>query len=77
MIVRRALVQLALGFGLGMVCTIGWSRMFASGRRAVHAADPQPLLAIAAILMLAALVACFVPARRAARLDPVVAIRGD
>jgi putative ABC transport system permease protein len=77
MIVRRALVQLALGFGLGMVCTIGWSRMFASGRPAVHAADPQPLLAIAAILMLAALVACFVPARRAARLDPVVAIRGD
>jgi ABC-type lipoprotein release transport system permease subunit len=43
----------------------------------VKATDPQSLAAIAATLVLAAAIACVVPARRATRLDPVAAIRGD
>ena len=77
LIVRRALAHLALGFVAGILCTITWDALFWSGRIGVRATDPLSLAAIAAPLAIAAMVACSIPARRAARLDPVAAIRGD
>ncbi len=76
-IMRRALAQLACGFAGGIVCTIAWQRMFGSPGSTIQATDPQSLAAIAATLAVAAVIACAVPARRATRLDPVAAIRGD
>ena len=76
-IVRQVLVQLTFGFLAGTLCTIAWHRMFGNPGSDVKWTDPQSLAAIAATLALTAVIACVVPARRATRLDPVVAIRGD
>jgi putative ABC transport system permease protein len=76
-IVRRVLVQLAFGFLAGIAGTIAWQRAFSSGRVDLTVTEPRSLAAIAATLAVAAFIACFVPARRATRLDPVAAIRGD
>ena len=77
LILRRALTQLAIGFVAGAVCTWLWGRGFASGRADVTASDPWPLVMVGLVLLAAAIVACLVPARRAARLDPVAAIRHE
>jgi putative ABC transport system permease protein len=74
---RRVLFQVALGYGAGIVCTLGWQRIFSSGRVDLSVVDPRALAAIGATLIAAALIACYVPAHRAIRLDPVKAIRGD
>jgi putative ABC transport system permease protein len=77
LVFRRVLAQLACGFVAGVVCTIGWLRMFGSPGADSRATDSGSLAAVAATLALAAAIASFFPARRAARVDPVVAIRGD
>lgn len=77
MIVQRALAQLAIGFIAGIACSVMWARLFLPRRPDVPAFDPQPLIVIAATLAVVAAIACFVPARRATRLDPVAAIRHE
>jgi predicted permease len=77
LIAGRVLAQLALGFAAGIICTIAWQRTFGSPGSERQATDPQTLGATAAILAVTAVIACVVPARRATRLDPVAAIRGD
>ena len=76
-VVRRVLLQVTLGFAAGIVCTLAWERMFSSGRVDLSIVNPAALAAIAATLVVAALIACYVPARRAIHLDPVAAIRGE
>jgi putative ABC transport system permease protein len=76
-VIRRVLLQLALGFAAGLVGTLIWQRMFSSGRVDLSVMDPRALAAIALTLTVAACVACYVPARRAIHLDPVAAIRGE
>ena len=76
-VARRVLVQLVLGLIAGIVCTLAWQRMFSTDRLDLSIMEPGALAAIAATLAVAALIACYIPARRAIRLDPVTAIRGD
>jgi ABC-type antimicrobial peptide transport system permease subunit len=76
-IAKRVAVQLAAGLAAGIACTRVWDWMFSTGRADVTAANLLSLLAVAAILIVIAVVACFVPVRRATRLDPVAAIRHD
>ena len=77
MILRQALTQLAIGFLAGIACTWLWTRIFPSGSSSVSASDPQSLAMVAGILLVAAMVACVIPARRAITLDPVAAIRHE
>ena len=76
-VVRRVLFQLSLGLVAGILCTIAWQRMFGSANTGEKAFAAVSLAEVAATLLVVAAVACFVPARRALRLDPVAAIRGD
>lgn len=64
-----------LGTALGLVGAFGFGRVLTSLLFQVEATDAPTLLEVPAILMGAALVACALPARRAAKLDPVELLR--
>jgi putative ABC transport system permease protein len=71
-------VRLALGgLAVGFACSIGPMRWLAGQLYQAHAAEPWPYLAAASCLLAAALAAAWLPARRAARVDPVVALRQE
>ncbi len=75
LILRRALVQLSIGLTLGLAGAFGVGRLLRSMIVQISTADPATLTTIVAVLVAVAIAACVWPARRATRLDPVVALR--
>ncbi|HTH47053.1 MAG TPA: ABC transporter permease [Candidatus Limnocylindria bacterium] len=71
----HGLKLVVIGTGLGLVGAIGFGRVLTSLLFQVKATDAPTLLGVPAILMGAALLACALPARRAAKLDPVELLR--
>ena len=68
---RMTLVGVAIGVG----AALGLTPLIRSLLFGVTAQDPQTFVVVAALLILVALLACYVPARRATRVDPLVALR--
>jgi putative ABC transport system permease protein len=66
-----------MGAGLGLFGAIGLSRMTTGLLFGVRPTDPATYLAIAALLAATVLLACWLPARRAADIGPMMAIRCD
>jgi predicted permease len=77
LILRRAILQVAIGLGFGIVGTVAWSRAFSSGQADLSVASIGVIAPIAALLAVVTFPACLVPARRATRLDPVAALRQE
>ena len=75
MVLRQAGKMVTLGVVVGLLASLGVSRLMASMLFGVNSYDPLTLVAVVVILSAVALAACYVPARRAARVDPVVALR--
>ncbi len=75
-VLRRAVVDALLGVGIGLIGAVGATRVLARVLFGVAPTDPVVLSIAALVLLVTATAAGWVPARRAARLDPVVALRG-
>jgi predicted permease len=75
LILTRGMLFILAGLALGIAGALAATRLIASLLFGVTPSDPATFAAIAALLTLVALVACWVPARRAMRVDPIIALR--
>jgi ABC-type antimicrobial peptide transport system permease subunit len=65
----------AIGISAGLAGALALTRLMSSVLYGISATDPATFLIVAAVFMLVALTACYVPARRASKVDPVTALR--
>jgi len=77
LMIREALVLTGIGLLVGIVLAWGATRVLASQLYGVGTLDPITFAAVGLILAVAAVTASYVPARRATRIDPVTAFRGE
>jgi hypothetical protein len=71
----RNMSMVLLGIGIGLLATLGISRVLTSELFGIKPTDPLTFVGVAVLLAGVALAACYLPARRAARVDPMVALR--
>jgi len=67
----------AVGTGIGLICAFLLRRSLASLVFDVSLSDPLVFAGVAALMFTAALAACYIPARRASRVDPLIALRWE
>jgi putative ABC transport system permease protein len=75
LVIRMGLGLVGGGIILGIVASLAVARVIATQLWGVSAYDPITLSTVAALLLITGIVACWVPARRASRVDPLVALR--
>ncbi len=77
MVLRQAMSAAGLGVALGLVAALALSRYMTSMLFQLTATDPVTFASAAAVLLGVALIAAWLPARRAVRVDPTSALRAD
>jgi putative ABC transport system permease protein len=75
LVVREGAKLAFLGIAIGVAAAVGLTRLMASLLFDVKPTDPATFAGVAILLALVALAACYIPARRATRIDPMVALR--
>ncbi len=75
LVLAEGMTLAAMGAGIGLAAALGLTRFLASLLYGVRPADPVTLLAVAVLLAGIAFFACYLPARRATQVDPLVALR--
>jgi len=75
LIVRQGMEMAGIGLVVGLVLALGVSRLIASALYGVNATDLVAFISVSALLAFVVLVACCVPARRATKVDPMIALR--
>ena len=77
MVIRRSLVLTAAGVSVGRAASLGLSRSVQSQLFAVEPSDPATIGSVIVLMTAVAVVAGYVPARRAARVDPALSVRSQ
>ena len=75
LIIGQGLKLVALGLVLGLACSLAFTRVLRSLLYGVSATDPLTFAVTAVLLTVVALLACYLPARRATKMEPTVALR--
>jgi predicted permease len=74
-VVGHGIVLALIGAAIGTVASFGVTRFLGSMLYDVKPSDPMTLVAVSVLLLVVALAACYIPARRATRVDPLIALR--
>ena len=77
LVLRQGCKLALVGVGIGTLFALAVSKLFGSLLTGVSARDPATFVVVAVLLAVVSLLACYVPAKRAARVDPLVALRQD
>lgn len=75
LVIRQGMSLVLIGLCIGLVGAIALTRVIVTLLFGVGAKDPITFVAVAALLSIVSLVACYIPARRATRVDPLIALR--
>jgi predicted permease len=77
LVIRQVVIIIAIGLAAGIAAALGLTRFMADMLYNVRPNDPPTIAGVATLLAVVALVACYLPARRAIRTDPIVALRHE
>src|SRR5213592_4749249 len=77
LVLRQGMFLAAIGLGFGLLAAFGSTRLAGSLLYGVNPSDPTIFLGVTFLLALAALAACYFPARRALKISPVIALRTE
>jgi ABC-type antimicrobial peptide transport system permease subunit len=75
LVVGQGLILIALGMGIGLACALAGTRLMSGLLYGVSALDVATFAGVSLLLALVALLACYIPARRATKVDPMVVLR--
>jgi putative ABC transport system permease protein len=77
LVLKQGLLLTSIGIGLGLAGALALTRVLSGLLFGVGSTDPATFAAIVVLLTLVSLIACYLPARRATRIDPLIAMRYD
>jgi ABC-type antimicrobial peptide transport system permease subunit len=77
MILHQGLALAAIGAGIGLIAALIVARLMRSVLYGVGPTDPITFVAVPAIFIAVAVLACYLPARRATKVDPMIALRRE
>jgi putative ABC transport system permease protein len=77
LVFAQGMTQLAIGMAIGLAAAFGVTRVLKGLLIGVSSTDPTTFMIVALVLTVAGILGCLIPARRAVRVDPVVALRHD
>ena len=77
MVVRQGMTMTLIGLAVGLIGVLALSRVMVGLLYGVSPTDPFTFTGVSIVLLIVALLACLIPARRATRVDPIVALRSE
>jgi putative ABC transport system permease protein len=77
MVAFMGLKLVAIGAAIGVLLSVASTKLIANQLWNVSPLDPVTIVSVVALMTLVGIAACYFPARRAMRLDPVVALKGE
>ena len=77
LVVGQGLKLTTLGLGVGLTCAVAGTRLMSGLLYGVSALDVVTFAGVSSLLALVAALACYIPARRATKVDPIVALRRE